>query len=82
MDWLSLYILPFIVSICLRFGHVLGSDVIQDGDSADRFKIDGKIDLTVAKDKDWMTQTRVLVDGGEYLGYLRYISPKSNCSVQ
>ncbi|XP_069130437.1 endoplasmic reticulum membrane protein complex subunit 7-like [Argopecten irradians] len=42
-----------------------------DSETAGLFKIDGKVDLASHRDKDWMMQTRVLVDGGNYVGLLR-----------
>lgn len=38
---------------------------------ASTFRIEGKVEVLSARDKEWMTNTRILVDGGEYLGFLR-----------
>lgn len=48
------------------------SNEVEDTESIDRFKIEGKIDLfTSGKNKDWVGVTRVFVDGGDYVGLLK-----------
>ncbi|XP_022322937.2 endoplasmic reticulum membrane protein complex subunit 7-like [Crassostrea virginica] len=47
------------------------SDESTDLEGSDRFKIEGKVTLTDARNSDWLGVTRVLVDGGDYVGYLR-----------
>ena len=42
---------------------------LNDAEKAE-FKIEGKVFVN-SKDKQWTLNTRVLVDGGEYLGFLR-----------
>ncbi|XP_033743347.1 ER membrane protein complex subunit 7-like [Pecten maximus] len=42
-----------------------------DSETIGLFRIDGKVDLVSYRDKDWMMQTRVMVDGGNYVGLLR-----------
>jgi hypothetical protein len=34
-------------------------------------RIDGKVYVSSSKDKDWVSGTRVLVDGGKFRGFLR-----------
>lgn len=46
------------------------NDIIEL-ENSDRFKIEGNVDLVSAKDKEWLSWTRVLVDGGDYIGLLR-----------
>ncbi|GFR64673.1 ER membrane protein complex subunit 7-like [Elysia marginata] len=46
-----------------------GSDVDELNDR-NEFKIEGKV-FVAAKDKEWTLNSRVLVDGGEYLGFVR-----------
>ena len=48
------------------------SDESTDLEGSDRFKIEGKVTLTDARNSDWLGVTRVLVDGGDYVGYLRF----------
>lgn len=48
------------------------SSDLDDTESLDRFKIEGKVDLfSAGKNKDWISQTRVLVDGGDYVALLK-----------
>ncbi|KAK3100208.1 hypothetical protein FSP39_016328 [Pinctada imbricata] len=64
-------VLPILFTFLLDISRIIASDNVIDADIIDRFKIEGKVDLTVAKDKDWLSQTRVIIDGGEFLGNLR-----------
>lgn len=59
-----------IFNFILVFSPISGDDSI-DTEGADRFKIEGKVTLTDARNSDWLGVTRVLVDGGDYIGYLR-----------
>lgn len=40
-------------------------------ESSERYKIDGKITIQGFKQADWISQTRVSVDGGSYVGFLK-----------
>lgn len=40
-------------------------------ESSERYKIDGKITIQGFKPADWISQTRVFVDGGNYVGFLK-----------
>ena len=40
--------------------------------SSQKYRIDGKVSVPFASDTEWITNTRILVDGGEYLGFLKY----------
>lgn len=35
------------------------------------YRIDGRVEILTSLDKDWMPYVRVLIDGGDYLSYLR-----------
>lgn len=59
-----------IVNFFLVFSPICSDDSI-DTEGTDRFKIEGKVTLTDARNSDWLGVTRVLVDGGDYIGYLR-----------
>jgi len=37
------------------------------------FKIEGQIQIISAKDKTWMSDIKILVEGGRYRGYIRYL---------
>ena len=43
---------------------------IDDINDRSEFKIEGKV-FVASKDKEWTLNSRVLVDGGEYLGFVR-----------
>lgn len=48
------------------------SSEFEDTEGIDRFKIEGKIDLfSLGKSKDWIADTRVFVDGGDYVGIMK-----------
>ena len=61
-----------LLSVCMLY--LVRSDDVDETDTLDLFRIDGKVDLVTSGNKDWMSQTRVYVDGGEYgIGYLRCV---------
>lgn len=39
--------------------------------NGDRFKIEGRAVVSGVKAQDWVSSARVLVEGGEYIGFLR-----------
>ncbi|CAG2227327.1 EST2 [Mytilus edulis] len=50
----------------------LFSSELEETESIDRFKLEGKIDLfSAGKNKDWVVHARVFVDGGDYVGLLK-----------
>ncbi|CAH3180024.1 unnamed protein product [Porites evermanni] len=59
--YLSLLILP-------NTRRTSGSNVEE---ASERYKIDGKITIQGFKSSDWISQTRVIVDGGNYIGFLK-----------
>lgn len=44
---------------------------ITDEESSGEFKIEGKVEVVSVPDKDWITNTQVLIEGGEYIAHLR-----------
>ena len=36
-----------------------------------KYKIDGKVTVPFTTDQDWLSSTRILVDGGEFIGFLK-----------
>lgn len=52
----------------LHFGS--GAETIE-APNKNSFRIDGKVYVTSSKDKDWVSNTRVLIEGGKYRGFLR-----------
>lgn len=54
-----------------------GNDVETSSNSKEWFKIEGKVqapDAWAKSNPDWKLHTYILVDGGEYRGFLRYFS--------
>ena len=76
MDWLSILLL---LAFCLGNYH-LGDCETQP---SAKFRIAGKVSVPSTVNQDWVSTTRVLVDGGRHLGFLRYIlacSMEQQCS--
>jgi hypothetical protein len=61
-----------IVNLALVFSPVMCSDDVIESESSDRFKIEGKVTMTDGRKSEWIGVARVLVDGGDYVGYLRF----------
>ena len=60
-----------LLSFFVYFGRGLGTAETPERSS---FKIDGRAYVSSSKEKDWVSNTRVLIDGGRYRGFLRYSS--------
>ncbi|KAK7482932.1 hypothetical protein BaRGS_00025832 [Batillaria attramentaria] len=61
-------ILCFLVFGLSCFGNA--TEIIDTLDKTN-FRIDGKVYVSSSKDKDWVSNTRVLVEGGKYRGFVR-----------
>lgn len=61
-----------IVNLVFVISPALCSDDIIESESSDRFKIEGKVTMTDGRKSEWIGVARVLVDGGDYVGYLRF----------
>lgn len=53
----------------METGPGLGVSVTPNGD---RFKIEGRAIVSGVKTQDWVSAARVLVEGEEYVGFLRW----------
>jgi len=62
------YLLFLLVAILCIFIVFADVDEIK---SDQVFKIEGKISIPFAMESEWVPNTRVLVDGGKYLGFIR-----------
>lgn len=51
--------------------NVWQADGNTSEESLERYKIDGKVFIQGFKPADWISQTRILVDGGNYIGFLK-----------
>ncbi|CAD5116922.1 DgyrCDS5762 [Dimorphilus gyrociliatus] len=61
------------ISYILVFIYVF-SYVICDGElgsGSERFKIEGKIFVPFVNDLEWISSTKIIIDGGRYLGFLK-----------
>ena len=47
------------------------SDVEEGTNANNLYKIEGKVSVSMINDPEWVGASRVLVDGGEYLGFLK-----------
>ena len=45
---------------------------VLETETVDLFKIEGKVEVVSTQNKDWIGNTRILVDGGDYIAHLRY----------
>ena len=68
VDQMILQTLFTILFISFHVG--VGAETVEEPEST-TFKIDGKVFVTSADDKSWVSNTRVLLDGGKYRGFLR-----------
>ncbi|RMX36994.1 endoplasmic reticulum membrane protein complex subunit 7-like [Pocillopora verrucosa] len=69
MELTELYI--YVVLMILNIlPNVRQADGNSD-ESLERYKIDGKVTIQGFKPADWISQTRILVDGGSYIGFLK-----------
>lgn len=63
------------IRICaLLCGSFFIPGVSSDGEENSgnqKYKIDGKVAVPFTNDQEWLTSTRILVDGGEYIGFLK-----------
>ncbi|KAK3599218.1 hypothetical protein CHS0354_012827 [Potamilus streckersoni] len=51
--------------------HAVSEIIENDSGLGSDFKITGKVEILSSKDKEWLTNTQILVDGGEYIAYPR-----------
>lgn len=49
-----------------------GDDGGSSGVASQRFLVEGKVSIPFTADQEWVPATRVVLDGGQYLGFLRY----------
>lgn len=47
------------------------SDVEEGTNANNLYKIEGKVSVSMTNDPEWVGTSRVLVDGGEYVGFLK-----------
>jgi len=61
--------------ILFTVSHSAGAIDTDDGSTnqggSARYRIEGRVLVTQAVDQEWISNTRVMVDGGHYLGILK-----------
>jgi len=50
---------------------VASSELEEGAVSGQRFVVEGKVTIPYTTDQDWVATTRVVLDGGLYLGFLK-----------
>ena len=58
--------LAFISSKCF-----CDTSISSENEGQDTFKIEGKVEVVSTNDKEWITHTLVMVEGGDYIAHLR-----------
>lgn len=59
------------VFVSLLFAFTDSSEISETQDTGDVFKIEGRVEVVSTTDKDWISNTQVTVDGGDYIAHLR-----------
>ena len=65
MDKWTLFIV-FVISISYST-----SEEVDDEKQMETFKIEGRVSVPGVKPADWVPLTKVLVDGGHFVGFVR-----------
>ncbi|XP_071949627.1 endoplasmic reticulum membrane protein complex subunit 7-like [Antedon mediterranea] len=60
-----------VLVICLGVFQVKCEDTDEDNNSNTYYTIEGKVIISGAKLLEWLPETRILVDGGAYVGFMR-----------
>lgn len=62
----------FALSSC--FSESDSGPVVASQSNGDRFKIEGRAIVSGIKTQDWISTARVLVEGEEYVGFLKWVA--------
>lgn len=62
----------FVVSWCFTDMETGPGAGVSTQPNGDRFKIEGRAIVPGVKTQDWVSAARVLVEGEEYVGFLRW----------
>ena len=60
-----------VTSLFVLFSYGYGNSDQDENQSSGRYQIEGKVTVPFVNNKDWIPATRILIDGGEYLGFLK-----------
>lgn len=61
----------FFVVLVIFISRTIAEQVEEEGPQV--FSIEGRVEVVSTSNKDWISNTQVLVDGGLFIGHLRYI---------
>ncbi|XP_018425787.1 PREDICTED: ER membrane protein complex subunit 7 isoform X1 [Nanorana parkeri] len=64
--WCSLLIMFAFSSLCTS-----DSEILNPGFGGDKFKVEGRAVVPGVRPQEWVSRARVLLDGEEYIGFLR-----------
>lgn len=59
------------MGIFLIFLSKVCTEVIETQEPGDIFKIEGRVEVVSTADKEWIPNTQVMVDGGDYVAHLK-----------
>lgn len=59
------------MGIFLIFLSKVCTEVIETQEPGDVFKIEGRVEVVSTADKEWIANTQVMVDGGDYVAHLK-----------
>ena len=65
-------LLPFFVIFSL-FPYSLCNIDPEEGQSNERYQIEGKVANPLTNDQEWISNARILVDGGESVGFIKQV---------
>ncbi len=49
---------------------VISTGEVEEIPGTQKYKIEGKVTVPFTTDQDWISNTRILVDGGQHIGFL------------
>ncbi|KAK2165144.1 hypothetical protein LSH36_54g05035 [Paralvinella palmiformis] len=60
-----------VTSLFVLFSYGLGNPDQDENQSSGRYHIEGKVSVPFVNNQDWISSTRILIDGGDYIGFLK-----------
>ncbi len=50
--------------------QVIGTTEGEESTGAQKYRIEGKVSVPFTTDQEWITNTKIMVDGGQHIGFL------------
>ena len=66
------HFLWILVPLLNNVSHVFGTTEGEDSPGTQMHKIEGKVTVPFTTDQEWITNTRIMVDGGQHIGFLTW----------